>query len=230
MKTQTERAKEIGVTRQAFSSWVQKDAPVEDDHRLAVWLLNQERITAKVRAWCNKVIKANTPRSNRKPKDDDSEEMKSLEDILEFYMRKLNEATLSGENLESIKFWNEHAIKTGEAIRRSEAHAKKLGLQDGTTLSREEVERILRAVFYAGNGCTQGVLTTACEKWASINDPGELFHAMKPVIVGGRLFSGFSKVVTTEGAPQIPDWVMQCVTQEAEQYLSSLEGLWVNER
>ena len=103
---------------------------------------------------------------------------------------------------------------------------KKLGLEDGTTLSRSEVERIMRAVMYAGNGCIQGVLTTACEKWAAIEDPAELYAAIKPALVGGKLFSGFSRVATTEGAPQVPEWLIECVKQESEQYLNESESLW----
>ena len=87
MKSQADRAKEIGVSRVTLSTWIKKGAPFEEDKRLAVWLLNQERITAKVRAWCNKVIKRDTPRSNSVVKD--QENMKSLEDILDFYMVKL---------------------------------------------------------------------------------------------------------------------------------------------
>ena len=189
-KTKTDRAAEIGVSRISLNTWVKKGAPVDDDRRLAVWLLNQQRISTKVRSWCNRVIKRDTPRSNSVAKDED--ELKNLEGILEYYMGKLNDSVQKGE-LESIKFWNEHVIKTSESIRRSEAHAAKLGIDNGTTLARAEVERILRAVFYAGNGCVNGALATICEHVAGLSDPGDVYHSLKPAIVGGRLFSGFDK-------------------------------------
>ena len=225
MKSQAERAEEIGVSRQSLATWIKKGAPFEDDRRLAVWLLNQERITAKVRAWCNKVIKRETPRQNHVAKDD--AELKNLEGILDYYMGKLNESVQHGE-LESIKFWNEHVIKTSESIRRSEAHAAKLGIDNGTVLPRAEVERILRAVFYAGNGCVNGALSTICEHLAGLSDPSDVYHALKPAIVGGRLFSGFDKVANIKGAPALPDWVIECVKLEAQQYLGNSESLWTN--
>jgi hypothetical protein len=105
-------------------------------------------------------------------------------------------------------------------------HAAKLGIDNGTVLPRAEVERILRAVFYAGNACTQGVLTSMCEQLVGYDNSGELFHALKPAIVGGRLFSGFDKVMNTKGAPNVPDWIVECVKLEAKQYLGNSESLW----
>ena len=144
----------------------------------------------------------------------------------DFYRDKLNEA-IEQNNEESIKFYNEHYLKIDESIRKTELHAKKLGLEDGTTLPRSQVEQILRAVFFAGNACLQGVLTGRCQEWADIHDPAELYESMKPELVAQKLFSGFSKVVTTTGAPNIPDWVMDCVRTEAKQYLASSDSLWV---
>lgn len=222
-KTQGEIAEEIGITRQALSACYRRGAPKGDDHRLAVWLLAQERITSKVRAWCNKVMKRKTPRSNHSAKN--KKELKDLEGILDYYMGQLNES-VSEEKLESIKFWNEHVLKTAESIRRSESHAAKLGLDNGTTLPRAEVERILRAVFYAGNACVQGSLTSVSEHLAAIDNPADLYHALKPIIVGGRLFAGFDKVKNVQGGPNVPAWVVDCVKLEAEQYLDSSESLW----
>lgn len=223
MKSQNERAKEIGVSRQTLATWIKKKAPFEDDHRLAVWLLNQERITVKVRAWCNKIIKKNTPRKNHVAKD--KSELKNLEGILDYYMGKLNASVEEGA-LESIKFWNEHVIKTSESIRRSEAHAAKLGIDNGTTLPRAEVERILRAVLYAGNACVNGSLTMICEHVAGMDDPAQIYDCLKPAIVGGRLFSGFDRVANIKGAPGLPDWVLECVKTTAKDYLGNSESLW----
>ena len=221
--TQAQRAKEIGVSRQAFHDWKRKGAPVDDDYNLAVWILNQERITAKVRAWCKKVISKKTPRANSIVATGD--ELKDLEGVLEFYMGKLN-AALADEALDSIKFWNEHVLKTSESIRKSQAHAAKLGIDNGTTLARSEVERILRAVFYAGNACVNSNMTMIAQRISGLDEAEDVYNELKPAIVGARLFSGFDKVANVQGAPAIPDWVLECVRLEAGQYLGNSESLW----
>ena len=127
---------------------------------------------------------------------------------------------------DQVKFWSDLFLKQDESIRRSEAHAARLGIDNGTTLPRAEVERILRAVFYAGNGSVNGALTTICEHVAGLSDPGDVYHSLKPAIVGGRLFSGFDKVANIQGAPALPDWVIECVKLEAQQYLGNSESLW----
>lgn len=223
MKPQAERAKEIGVSRQSLATWIKKGAPFEDDKRLAVWLLNQERITAKVRAWCNKVIKRDTPHQNHVAKT--KTELKNLEGILDYYMGKLNESVACGE-LESIKFWNEHVIKTSESIRRSEAHAARLGIDNGTTLARAEVERILRAVFYASNACVNANLTMICQHIAGLDKPEDIYDVLKPALVNACIFSGFDKVNNIKGAPGLPTWVLDCVRLDAKQYLGNSESLW----
>lgn len=223
MKPQAERAKEIGVSRQSLATWIKKGAPFEDDKRLAVWLLNQERITAKVRAWCNKVIKRDTPHQNHVAKT--KTELKNLEGILDYYMGKLNESVACGE-LESIKFWNEHVIKTSESIRRSEAHAARLGIDNGTTLPRAEVERILRAVFYASNACVNANLTMICQHIAGLDKPEDIYDVLKPALVNACIFSGFDKVNNIKGAPGLPTWVLDCVRLDAKQYLGNSESLW----
>ena len=224
-KTHKHYAEEFGVSINTFAGWLRKGAPYQNEAKMKTWLLNLERKSPGVKKWLAERGAVVTGKKKKADAIKGAEELSSAESFRDHYRMKLDEA-IQQNDTDSVKFWNEHYLKIDESIRKTELHAKKLGLEDGTTLARAEVERILRAVFYAGNACTQGVLTTACQQWADIHDPAELYQAIKPVIVGGRLFSGFSKVVTTDGAPKIPDWVMECAQQEAKQYLANSESLW----
>ena len=221
IKTHKDYAAEFGVTHSVFTSWLRRGAPYQNRQKMITWLLNMPKRGKATNEWL-KSQGVNPVKKRVKPKVVKGQ---TAEDFRDHYKNKLQEATLANDQ-DQVKFWSELFLKQDESIRRSEAHAAKLGIDNGTTLARAEVERILRAVFYAGNGCVNGALATICEHVAGFSDPGEVYHSLKPAIVGGRLFSGFDKVANIQGAPALPDWVIECVKHEAEQYLANSESLW----
>ena len=222
-KTHKHYAEEFGVKESTFRAWLKKGAPYQNREKMITWLLNLERMAPGARQWLiNQGVNPTKRRSKPAVVKGDS-----AESFRDHYRNKLSEATACNDQ-EQVKFWSDLFLKQDESIRRSEAHAAKLGIDNGTVLPRAEVERILRAVFYAGNGCVNGALSTICEHLAGLSDPSDVYHALKPAIVGGRLFSGFDKVANIKGAPALPDWVIECVKLEAKQYLGNSESLWTN--
>jgi len=229
-KTHKHYAEEFGISPNTFANWLRRGAPYQNEGKMKTWLLNLQRRPKGATAWL-KERGINVPARKRKPKDAEAETkgLKTSEDFRDYYRLKLSEATETNDT-DSVKFWSELHLKTDESIRRTEAHSAKLGIDNGTTLPRAEVERILRAVFYAGNACVQGSLTSVAEHLAAIDNPASLYHAMKPIVVGGRLFAGFDKVKNVQGGPNVPPWVIDCVKLEAQQYLDSSESLWTKSR
>jgi hypothetical protein len=197
-------------------------APYQNEPKMITWLNNLNRKSPEVKAWLKHRGVQPIPKKSAVLS---SVKGQTAEDFRDHYRKKLQEATMANDQ-DQVKFWSDLFLKQDESIRRSEIHAAKLGIDNGTTLPRAEVERILRAVFYAGNGCVNGALTTICEHVAGLSDPGDVYHSLKPAIVGGRLFSGFDKVANIQGAPALPDWVIECVKLEAQQYLGNSESLW----
>ena len=220
-RTQKEKAKEYYVSRMTITRWEKEGAPFDDDREMNAWVIAKQRQPKKFHLWQKEKGFSDQPEEP----DDIDEDFSSQEEVCIYYRKKLSSAARSG-NTAQVKLWNELLLKTDESIRRSEMHSAKLGLDNGTTLPRAEVERILRAVFYAGNACVQGSLTSVSEHLTAIENPADLYHALKPIIVGGRLFAGFDKVKNTAGAPGLPAWVVDCVKLEAQQYLDSSESLW----
>ena len=222
VKTHKHYASEFGVSENVFRKWLQKGAPYQNEAKMITWLNNLNRKSPEVKAY----LKAR----GVKPKPRKSAVLKSIkaktaEDFRDHYQKKLEEATETNDQ-DQVKFWSELFLKQDESIRRSEAHSAKLGIDNGTVMPRAEVERVLRAIFYAGNANVQGVLTSICQQLVGHTDAGELYHALKPAIVGGRLFSGLDKVMTTKGAPNVPEWFVDCIKLEAKQYLGNSESLW----
>ena len=208
-----------------WNRWKLEGAPIGSQKKLASWLLNKQRLNKATRARMAECGIKSTPKRKLQKQKDAEPTGKSAEDFREDYRKKLEEAVEANDET-GIKFWNEHYLKIDESIRKTQLHAQKLGIDNGTTLPRAEVERILRAVLYAGNACTNSSLTLICEHIAGMDDPAQIYDTLKPAVVGGRLFSGFDKVANIKGAPALPDWVLECVKLEAKQYLGNSESLW----
>lgn len=231
-KTQKQCAEEWGVKLVTWNKWKEKGAPIGSEKHLANWLRNNDRLNKATRERMAQAGITTTTRGNRKRATDSIEsKCDTAEDFRDHYQRKLDEEIQKGDDGDPIelKFWSELFLKQDKSIRDSEAHAAKLGIDNGTTLPRAEVERILRACFYAGNACVNSNLTMICQHIAGLNDPAGIYNVLKPAVVGGRLFSGFDKVANIKGAPALPEWVIDAVRIEAKQYLSGSESLWTKQ-
>ncbi len=185
------------------------------DEEVAQWLnKNCSRKSKKMRAAIAEVLKP--ARVNI-----DGIEEKSLEQMAEYYSRQLNAAT-SAENVdrEDVKFWNDLLLKTDESIRRSEAHAKKLGVDKGELLSRGEVERILRAVAWSGNACIDKFSKQIAQR-LSDKKPDEVHRILKPTLTALTLFEAMKRVTKTPGEVNLPEWVTACFATEERQYLKT---------
>jgi hypothetical protein len=228
-KTQSQYAEDWGVKLAAWNKWKKAGAPVGSEKKLANWLRPRQRLNPRTREKMAEVGVKTTTKAKRKQAVQKIEsKSKTAEDFRDHYKAQLDEEIQKGEqgDQNQVKFWSELFLKQDESIRRSEIHAAKLGIDNGTTLSRAEVERIFRATMWAGNACVNSNLTMICQHLAGLDQPDDIYNVLMPAIVGGRLFSGFDKVANIKGAPSLPDWVLECIRYEATQYLSNSESLW----
>lgn len=159
-------------------------------------------------------------RKPRKKLSEETDELEILKAVLREHTAALDEATESN-NLTDVKFYTDSVKSLASTIRETEAHAKRMGLRTGETIERKEIERILRAMFNAGNTCIHQKLTQYCQQWADIHEPADLYFDMKPRLVFDALFSGFAKYEMAKGEPHIPQWVVDIARKEAKQYICS---------
>ena len=185
-------------------------------------LLETNRLTPKIEAFSKRVQDANaTSEAPIGAADTETGDLETPEQMCEFYRKRL-ETALTNDDFHNIKLYSDLHLKTSESIRRNEIHATKVGLKSGDVMTRAEVERIMKAALYAGNACVHLQLSSICERLAGISDPGELYHVLKPALVGDLIFSGFSKA---KGIG-VPDWFIDLVKQEAKSYVGNSECLW----
>ena len=183
------------------------------DVDVAKWLLaHAKRKSKAMTAAINAVLK---PDAVHVP---DNKEKRSLEEMRTYYAENLDAVTRSEDfDKEGIKFWNDLLLKVDESIRKSEAHAKKLGIDRGELLSREEVERILRAMFWAVNACSDKFAKQMAQH-LSDKSPAEVYDILAPNLTA-RVFEALKKVAKTPGEINLPPYVIECATAEEKQYI-----------
>ena len=212
-KTQDELALQWGTSQKNISLQARRgcnfDAP---DKEVANWLLaNCMRKPKPMVAAIDAVLQ-------REPIQLE-EDVRSLEEMRKYYGQQLDAAS-KGKPIEkeAVKFWNDLLLKADESLRRSEAHSKRLGLDTGDLLTRGEVERILRAMLWGGNAC--------CDKFAqqiaqalSHKPPAEVYEILAPNLTFLTMFAPLSKLAQVPGDINLPQWVVDCVRREQDQYV-----------
>ena len=211
---QADLAIKWGTTQKNISLMMGKGCDfTASDESVAEWLLaNTKRKSKPMREAIAKVLKPEAIEAIETGKK------KSLEEMRDYYAANLDRATRAESvDRESVKFWNDLLLKVDESIRKSEAHAKKLGIDRGELLSREEVERILRALFWAVNACSDKFAKQMAQH-LSDKSPAEVYDILAPNLTA-RVFDALKKVAKTPGEINLPEYIIECATAEEQQYI-----------
>jgi hypothetical protein len=221
--TQQQISDIFGVDQKMVSRWKQQGAPLDDFQALCKWLrLNRQRMP--------KELKDNIQRIERKASSDviqksvatEAADRKTLEDFRDYYVEQLNVATKEGL-ADEVKHWNDLLLKAEKCIRESEAHIKKLGIEKGEMMPREEIQRIIRALIYGGNACVRAQVKEIAEVLAAESSPAEIYEMLSPAILGGRIFEGLKALTKSESQVRLPMWVVECFQSEGENYLQGID-------
>ena len=204
-----------GTTQMTISNMAKKgcdfDQPDED---VAKWMLKHSM--RKSKAMKEAIALVLKPEAIEQVKQ---EERRSLEEMRDYYSDQLDKATNSGHtDHEEIKFWNDLWLKADESIRRSQAHERKLGLEQGETLPKATVEEILKNVIWAGNACCNNFSKQLAQSLSG-KTPAEIHKILKPTLLALLIFEGFDKLAKVPGEINLPQWVIDCVQTEEKLYL-----------
>ncbi|MGB2010562.1 MAG: hypothetical protein ACPIG6_06305 [Akkermansiaceae bacterium] len=221
-KTEQELAKEFGVDRVgSIVKWKKRNAPFDGtDAEMYQWMIDNSIKGAA--AWRKAYRDANpeqfpTKKTAKKKQSKKKLELKSAEELMqEYYAEVLHAREIGDDAREKIAL--DAYLKIEKQIREQEAHAKKLGIDKGEMLPKSEVIRILRALIWAGNAC--------CHKYAkqiaqrlSEKSPAEVYKALAPILCNGMIFEGLKKITKPPGEVNVPQYVVDCFTDEREHYL-----------
>lgn len=221
--TQQQIADTFGVGQKMVSRWKQQGAPMDDLLALCKWLrLNRQRMPKELKQGIERIEQQAGKSVIQAATTDAPSNRKTLEDFRDYYVEQLNIATQASLP-DEVKHWNDLLLKTEKCIREAEAHIKKLGIDRGEMIPREEIERILAAVIYAGNACVRAQIKQIAEVLAAETSPAVIYETLSPAIIGGRIFEGFKAVAKADSEVQLPSWVIACVQSEGENYLEGVD-------
>jgi len=188
------------------------------------WIrLNRQRIDKELKKRIVEIEKEHaieTSGGNIKPPSNEKER-KTLEDFRDYYIEQLNIATAA--NLaDEIKHWSDLLLKTEKCLREAQAHERKLGLEQGETIKREEVERIMKAILFAGNACIKNQIKQMAQG-LSMKTPQEIYAILPAAILGGKIFEGLSAVSKSDSEVEIPQWMIDCLVEDGGNYIRNIE-------
>jgi hypothetical protein len=214
-KTQTALADRWGTTQMNISNSAKAgcdfDAP---DKTVARWFLKNSK--RKSKGLSDAIAEVLQP-DPVKLKDGD--EVRTLEQMRDYYSLQLDAASKADDlDREAVKFWNDLLLKADESLRRSQAHATKLGIDRGEVLSRAEVERILQTMFWAGNACCNRFSLQISGR-LSEKPPAEVHKILKPMMTALLMFEPMKRLAKTPGDVNLPQWVIDCAMTERSFYL-----------
>lgn len=220
--TQQQIADTFGVNQKMVSRWKQQGAPMDDLLALCKWIrLHRQRMPKELKQGIERIEKQAGKNVIQAATPDAPSNRKTLEDFRDYYVEQLNVATQASLP-DEVKHWNDLLLKTEKCIREAEAHIKKLGIDRGEMIPREEVERILKAMIYAGNACVRSQLKEIVEVLAA-ETPARMYEMLAPAVLGGRIFEGFKALTKSESQVKLPLWVVECMQSEGENYLEGVD-------
>ena len=130
---------------------------------------------------------------------------------------ELQEAREVGDDARE-KIALEYFLKIDKQIRDQEAHNKKLGLDSGETLPRNEVERLLTVWIHGGNACCDKYSKQIAQRLSN-KKPAEVHKILKPTLTALLVFEGLKRMAKVPGDVNLPQWFIDCVQTERKFYL-----------
>ena len=142
---------------------------------------------------------------------------KTAEDLRDDYFAELQEAKRGGD-LEREKLSLTAYLKIDKQIRETALDEKKLGIDKGEMLAREDVERILKNMFWAGNALCHKFSQQLAQRLSN-KEPAEVYEILAPTLTALTIFEGMKRLSKTPGEINLPDWVVDCAKTEQQNYI-----------
>lgn len=224
--SQQEVAEFFGISQPQVGVFVKQGMPCDMSKEAAQHILkNQKRKSDHTKHVLKELLGSDVIQGKgqaiKTPKS--AQEKRSLEELRDYYNEKLSaETNADFQDDNQIKFWNDLYLKAEKCIRDAQAHEKKLGLEQGETIKRAEMERILKGMLFAANACIRNQVKEMAQDLAG-KTAAELYEALPSALFGGYILEGMSAVTKTESEVQIPQWVVDCMVGEGERYVSVKE-------
>lgn len=233
------------VSRRAVQMWVKAGLPVDRPNQMAHHIISMKRPADGPRGKAEEILLAARkgqevagpgenvpPEAKEKPKEElpppvTEEEIEAtamdLEAASKVCFIRLNNAMKQGGQ-SSIRFWNSEFIRLQKAIRDQEAHARKMGVDEGSLLSRGDVCRIVWALaFWLMRGIDQD-LPSLAPKVLGLTYEEEALDVLDRFFMRTRFLSPLHKAVTCPSGVSLPSWFYDTMKTAVEDFYEPGDG------
>ncbi len=218
-----------GVSVRTVQNWLKDGSPVEKPIAMANLILQNPRPAKKALAKAHELIArhegllpdpervkvgdsiaATTPLMDVGPRiligDVDAGDT-DLRSTAAWLLAKAKACTeLDPVDMSGFTYWHERYLKTDKAIRDAELHAKKMGLDEGQIINREEFERLMFAMAFWMMRGVEVDLKDLAPKCVGLEFVEVAYGVLDRFFVRARFFSAFSKSITQESGVSLPLW------------------------
>ena len=225
-----------GVNRRSIQRWLKQGLPVDRPARMALYIIDLKSPAPGAKAKAEEILAKQTkgiePEALVEDEAEEVEEEGEPEDFAEdagnvnleylkgMYWRKLQAATKANRE-DLITYWDRKLRDVLKAIRDGELHAQRLGIEDGVTLPRNEVENLIRAMaFWLVRGIDQDMGDYA-KKFLELNYVEEVQQVLDPYLLQRRLLIPFGKAASTSGPLRLPSWCVEILRDSVDDYIQN---------
>jgi hypothetical protein len=220
-RDRTGKAKAIaalwGVTTRMVGTWRSRGFPVGDEKALAEVLLSSPMPCAKVRERALEILGPSSETAlelngeNGSEAELDGKQLGWLQSYWKVSRGKLQTALDGGVDEAGINRWHKRTLEVAQTIMRIQLAEKRLGIESGALVAREEVERCFEAVgYHQALACARlgDQLGSLCVGLAS---PQEIARRATSELLTKALVDPLGRAVALAAATGLPAWVVEAI-------------------
>jgi uncharacterized protein Usg len=232
-------AKKWGVTRRTAQNWVSQGRPVHDEEALAGDLVRRGRISTKLLARAQRVLEDARRRREITSENDSADFSPPTEKgergfmwlnvgegygepdfdrLIQTYWDQWNAAMeVKAGNL--IEFWDKRYQAAVKAKHAAELHEKKLGLEKGEILGREQFRHLVDVMIFHLLRGIEAEGKDLAPRLLELSFVEEVHHRLTEHRVMSRILVPFIKMAEAAGPLGVPGFVVEQIKDRVDQYV-----------
>jgi hypothetical protein len=243
-KTLEEYALEFRCSTRTVKRYRARGAPLHDKDKMIAWAKTQAKQAISDATWevlrehekkmlgqqpeqpqpDKKVIKRDwtafkADLATEGPRDHQAQ-MRDLESLLEYYRKRVEDAIATEQDTE-VKFWNELYLDAFNTLRQQKLAADKLGLEEGQLFSKDQLEKILRALAYWSMRSIETDIPELRKQVIGLTDERQAHDILDSFLLSNRFLKPFAKASRIESESTLAPWIAETMKDAVDDYIEN---------
>lgn len=218
-----------GVAPRQINRWEARGIPYQDPRPFREWLeSNRDGVSPAVREKLERMTGALTvaPTTATEPPPDAAEEfddrlIRWRDACAASYDRALAEGRLS-----DVEFFEERVVKLDKTLRENKLLAKKLGIEEGSLIAKEEFERVVRAIILHLVAGISSLVSLRATRFIGLPDRAAAADRLERELTRAVLFAPLLSAVRQPSGVGLPEWVGEAFRDGVDLVVESGAALW----